>query len=153
MTQNKRRPPVPTADYVFLPHTTDAYVQAKGSSLENALESAGKALFDTLCNVNSVIPKQTEKVVVEGHDEIALAHNWLESLLLKFELEHKVYSEFKVDKVTRSARGLSTSADISGEPYDRQKHGAKVEVKAVTYHRMEVVREQDATILRFILDL
>lgn len=153
VNQAKRHPAVQTADYVFLPHTTDAYVQAKGSSFEKALESAGKALFDTLCNLNSVIPKLTERVAVEGHDEIELVYNWLESLLLKFELEQKVYSQFKVDKVARSTCGLHTTADISGEPYDKRKHGAKVEVKAVTYHKMEVVRELDGTTLRFILDL
>ena len=144
---------MPKADYVFLPHTTDAYVEVKASSLENALESAGKALFDTLCNLNSITPKLTEKVSVEGHDEISLVYDWLESLLLKFELEHKVYSEFKVDKPTRYARGIRVTAGISGEPYDRKRHGAKVEVKGVTYHKMEISREDESTTLRFILDL
>jgi len=144
---------VPTADYEFLPHTTDAYVQARGSSLENALESAGKALFDTLCDLGSITPKLTDRVMVEGHDETALLYSWLESLLLKFELDQKVYSEFKVDKISRSASGLRVTAQISGEPYDKRRHGPKVEVKAVTYHRMEVIRENDATTLRFILDL
>jgi SHS2 domain-containing protein len=153
LKQIKRNSTVPTADYVFLPHITDAYVQASGTSLENALASAGKALFDTLCDLNSITPKLTERVVVEGHDEIALVYNWLESLLLKFELEQKVYSEFKVDKIARSSQGLRTTAEISGEPFDRQKHGPKVEVKAVTYHKMEVVQEPETTTLRFILDL
>ena len=142
-----------TAGYEFLPHTTDAYVQARGSSLENAFEFAGKALFDTLCDIKSIIPTLTERVVVEGHDEPELLYAWLESLLLRFELDQKVYSEFKVGNVSRSRSGLHTAAQISGESYDRRRHGAKVEVKAVTYHKMAIIRENDATTLRFILDL
>jgi SHS2 domain-containing protein len=151
--QIKRHRAVPTADYEFLSHTTDAYVQARGSTLENAFESAGKALFDTLCDLNSITPTLVDRVVIEGHDEPELLYSWLESLLLKFELDQKVYSRFKVGKISRSTSGLRTAAEISGEPYDRRRHGAKVEVKAVTYHKMEIMRENDATTLRFILDL
>jgi len=141
------------ANYSYLPHTTDAYIQAQGSSIEKALESAGKALFDTLCDANSIEARLSERIAVEGHDEIALLHEWLEALLLKFELEQKVYSRFQVDALARSSGGISATANIFGELYDKRKHGAKVEVKAVTYHRMEVLRDGDTTTLRFILDL
>jgi len=149
----KRLPAVPMADYVFLPHTTDAYVQATGPTLEYALESAGKALFDTLCNLESIVPQVTEEIELNGDDEIVLLHDWLESLLLKFELENKVFAGFSVGRIVRSSDGLHATARISGEPYDKRKHGAKVEVKAVTYHKMEVVRQDGTTTVRFILDL
>jgi len=142
-----------TADYSFLPHTTDAYVEATGASLEGALESAGKALFDTLCEVETIRTKLTDRIAVEGHDEVELAYNWLEALLLKFELTQRVYSRFKIIKISRTTTGFNAIAEAFGEPYDRKRHGAKVEVKAVTYHRMEIVRHQNRTFLRFILDL
>jgi SHS2 domain-containing protein len=141
------------AKYTILPHTTDAYIQAQGSSIEKSLESAGQALFDTLCDVNSIEAKLNERIEVEGHDEISLVYEWLEALLLKFELDQKVYSRFQVDPLARSSRGIGATANILGELYDKRKHGAKVEVKAVTYHKMEVVRDGDTTTLRFILDL
>jgi SHS2 domain-containing protein len=64
-----------------------------------------------------------------------------------------VYSKFKVAPIAKSATGLRVLAEASGEKYDRHKHGTKVEVKAVTYHKMEVLRKDNSTILRFILDL
>ncbi len=144
---------VPAPGYKFLPHTTDAYIQAAGATLEEALERAGMALFDTMCDLKSISPDRVEDVEVTGADEVALLYNWLETLLLKFELERKVYSKFKVTLTKRPSNSLQVNAKIYGETYDKQKHGAKVEVKAVTYHRMEVARDGDNTTLRFILDL
>ena len=144
---------MPAPSYKFLPHTTDAYVQAKAATLEQAFEQAATALFDTMCDVNSISPELTEEVEVDGGDEVMLLYDWLESLLLKFELDRKVYSKFKVSPIKKSGEGFHAMAKMSGELYDRRKHGAKVEVKAVTHHKTEVVREGETTTVRFILDL
>jgi SHS2 domain-containing protein len=139
--------------YKLLPHTTDAYIQATGSTLEEAFEYAGMALFDTMCDLKCISPDLVENVEVSAADEVTLLHNWLESLLLKFELEGKVYSRFKVTLNRRPSNRLQANAKIYGEPYERRKHGAKVEVKAVTVHKMEITRNGGTTTLRFILDL
>jgi SHS2 domain-containing protein len=144
---------VPKTGYKFLPHTTDAYIEAVGATLEEAMQFAGMALIDTICSIKSIEPTVTEQVETSGRDEVTLLYDWLERILLKFDLEGKVYSRFRVAPISKSAAGLSATAEISGEKYDRKKHDAKVEVKAVTYHRMEVLREGNSSILRFILDL
>ncbi len=141
------------AGYTFLPHTTDAYIQATGSTLEEAFEYAAMALFDTMCDLTTISPDHVENMEVTGADEVALLHNWLESLLLKFELEGKVFSKFKVTLSRRLSNRLQANAEIYGEPYNKKKHGAKVEVKAVTVHKMEIVRNGAATTARYILDL
>ena len=144
---------MPVPGYQFLPHTTDAYIQASGSTLERAFEYAAVALVDTMCNVESVSAKVTETVEVDGEDEVILLNRWLEAVLLKFELERKVFSQFTVQPIQRRPAGFHLSARISGEMYDGKKHGAKVEVKAVTFHKMEIEREGPVTTLRFIVDL
>jgi SHS2 domain-containing protein len=144
---------VATPAYKFLPHTTDAYIEAAGSTFEEALENAGLSLFDTMCDLKSISPRIVDSIHAKGADEIALLYDWLESLLLKFELEGKVYCDLHVSPVKKTAGGLRLNAKARGEPYSREKHSSKVEVKAVTYHRMEVLREDGRTTLRFILDL
>jgi SHS2 domain-containing protein len=144
---------MPVPGYETLPHTTDAYLQATGANFEEALGYAAMALFDTMCDVNSISPNQVDNLKVTGADEVSLLYNWLESLLLQFELQRRVYSKFNVTITRKTPNELEVNAKVYGEPYDRRKHGAKVEVKAVTYHKMEVTREDSMTVLRFILDL
>ncbi len=139
--------------YTILPHTTDAYIEATGATFGEALEQAAAALFDTLCEVIAVSPHLTEEIEVKGSDDVNLLFSWLETLLLKFELEGKVYSKFHVDRIIVSNEEMIATAKISGEPYEKQKHSAKVEVKAVTYHKMEVIHDFSSTTVRFILDL
>lgn len=139
--------------YAFLPHTTDAYIEAVGGTFEEAMQFAGMALVDTMCVIDSISPLVAEKIEASGRDEVTLLYDWLESILLKFELEGQVFCEFKVAPIVRSEIGLRATGEGTGEKYDRRKHGTKVEVKAVTYHKMEVQREDSYTILRFILDL
>jgi SHS2 domain-containing protein len=144
---------VPSAGYEFLPHTTDAYIQANASTFEEALAYAGMALFDTMCDVKAILPEQVDDVQATGADEVALLYNWLEALLLKFELECKVYSKFEVTLMKTPSKEFKVIAKAFGEAWVKEKHGAKVEVKAVTYHKMEVLHNGAATTLRFILDL
>lgn len=139
--------------YEFLPHTTDAYIQSVGPTFEEALENAGLALFDTMCNLASISHKEVEDVEADGSDEVELLYDWLDTLLLKFELDGKVYSKFHVTLLKAASNTLHLNAKAYGEKYNRQLHGSKVEVKAVTLHKMEVVREDNAIVLRFILDL
>jgi SHS2 domain-containing protein len=97
--------------------------------------------------------EHVENVKVTAPDEVTLLYNWLEFLLLKFELERKVFSKFKVTLDRKLPNRIQASAKVYGETYERRKHGAKVEVKAVTLHKIEVIHRDDATILRFLLDL
>ena len=144
---------VPASSYKFLPHTTDAYVEATGATFEQALENAGMALFDTMCEIDSIWPIMTDAIEFEGEDEVTLLYDWLESLLLKFELERKVYSKLRVGEITKSSNLLRGTARLSGETYDRARHKSKVEVKGVTYHKMEITHDKDSTTIRYILDL
>jgi SHS2 domain-containing protein len=144
---------VPTSGYNFLPHTTDAYIEAVGSNLEEALNQAGLALFDTMCDVQSISQELKDTISVQGSDKPALLYNWLEALLLKFELEQKVYNDFQISLTSTPQGELKLNAEAAGEYFNREKHHPKVEVKAVTYHRMEVREERNLAVVRFILDL
>jgi len=121
--------------------------------MKEAFGYAAAALFDTICNVSTVSSKITEEIHAEAPNDIMLLYNWLEALLLKFELESKVFSRFDVSEISRRGNSLVLNAHVSGETYDKKRHGAKVEVKAVTLHKMEILPSSHLTVVRFILDL
>jgi len=137
----------------FLEHTADAYVEAYGCSLEEAFENAAAALTDVMTELENVEPKVEESFVVEGQDEQALLYSWLEELLLGFELRGMLYSRFKVSKIEKTFDGFRLHAKAWGEPYNSERHLSKVGVKAVTYHKMEIIKEPEQVTVRFILDI
>ncbi|MCK4434871.1 archease, partial [Candidatus Bathyarchaeota archaeon] len=77
----------------------------------------------------------------------------LEDLIVKSEVNGMLYSKFKVLKIDKGSSGFKLEATIFGEKFNPLKHPQKIGVKAVTYHRMEILKEPNKVTLRFILDI
>ena len=139
--------------FKFLEHTADVYVEAHGTSLEEAFENAALATLDVMTEPEKVEPKIEDALEVEAPDEYALLYSWLEEILVKFELTDKLYSRFKISSIEKTPVGLKLKAKAWGELYDPEKHPSKVGIKSITYHRMEIVKKPKSVTVRFILDV
>lgn len=139
--------------YEFLEHTADAYIAAYGRNLPEAFENAALATFEVMTDVEKVVPRKEDQIEVEGQDEYALLYNWLEALLVKSDINGMLFSKFKIQRIRQTLKGFRLSARIWGEKFDASKHLQKVGVKAVTYHRMEIIREPAEIAVKFILDI
>jgi SHS2 domain-containing protein len=143
-----------SAGYRFLEHVTDALIEAWGSDLKEAFAQAGIALFETMLDSNTVRSKTSEEIHSMGHDEKELLYNYLEQLLLLFEIKQLAIGKVDVDSIIAPRSGeLRLKARATGEPYDRVRHHGKVEIKGVTYHLMEIERQPKRVTVRFLLDL
>jgi SHS2 domain-containing protein len=139
--------------YEFLEHTADAYVAAYGKNLAKAFENAAVAMFDVMTEVEKVNPLIEDLVEANGDDEQELLYNWLEALLVKSETKKMLYSKFKISELNHDSKGFRLKARIWGEKFDAKRHLQKVGVKAITYHRMEIVKTAKKVTLKFILDI
>ena len=139
--------------FEFLEHTADAYIAAYGRSLAEAFENAALAMFETMTDTSKVEPKIEDEIEVEGFDEQSLLYNWLESLIVKFEMTGNLYSKFKITDIEKIEGGFRLKAKVWGEQFNPEKHPQKVGIKAVTYHRMEIKKEPEKVTVKFLLDL
>src|SRR3989475_11394738 len=139
--------------YRFLEHVTDAFVEAWGETLEEAFSQAGLALFDTMLDVRNVQTKTKVEIQTNGHDEKELLYNYLEELLLLFEVKQLALGGFVVSSISPSQGEIRLKGKASGEPYNRMRHNGKVEVKGITYHLMEIEKHPGKVTVRFLLDL
>jgi SHS2 domain-containing protein len=142
-----------TGKFEFLEHTADVYIAAHGKNLEEAFENAALAMFEVMTDTEKVSPREEDSVEVEAEDEYALLYNWLEALLVKFEVKNMLYSKFKISRLEETAEGFRLKATVWGEKFNAKKHAQKVAVKAITYHRMEIIKELNKVTLEFILDI
>jgi SHS2 domain-containing protein len=142
-----------TGKFEFLEHTADVYIAAYGTTLEEAFENAALAMFEVMTDTGKVSPDIEDSVEVEAEDEYALLYSWLEALLVKFETKNILYSKYKILSIAETSEGYRIKATVWGEKFNAEKHTQKVAVKAVTYHRMEVIKEIDKVTLEFILDI
>jgi len=142
-----------TTKFEFLEHTADVYIAAHGADLAEAFENAALAMFEVMTDTAKVMAAEESSLTVEAEDEYALLYSWLEALLVKSEVNGMLYSKFKISRLEETTDGFRLTATVWGEKFNAAKHVQKVAVKAVTYHRMEIVKTLCNVTLEFILDI
>ena len=139
--------------FEFLEHTADVYIRAYGKNMKEAYENAAISMFETMTDTRKVSQTTEEIIEVEAEDQYALLYNWLEALLVKFETQSMLYSKFQITNWKEDVETFKLTATIWGEKFNPENHPQKVAVKAITYHRMVIIRDPDQVILEFILDI
>ena len=133
---------------------TDAVIEAYGTTLEEAFENAAKALCDTMIDLKTVRPKREIKFSAKGDDLYSLLFDWLDQVMLLLVADRIAMSQFSVKIKRHDVNNSYLLEGITrGEPLELDRHHYKVEIKAVTYHEMEIKQEKDMTTARFLLDL
>ncbi len=131
---------------------TDAIIEAYGSTLEETFENAAKALCDTMIDLKTVKPERELELSAKGKDLYSLLFDWLDKVMLLLVSDGMAMSQFSV-KITKHNNDYSLKGIAKGEPLELDRHHYKVEIKAVTYHEMEIKEEKGTITARFLLDL
>ena len=128
--------------------TADIGFRAYGETLNEAFENAGLAIFNIISDTEGITPSNEISFEITSEDDVSLLYDFLEELLFYHEVEFMLFSEFHV----KIDDDFHLSATIKGEAINWDKHERKTEIKAITFHKMEVKRT-DHVELQAIVDL
>lgn len=124
--------------YEYLYHIADAKFRAYGSTLEEAYENAAIAMFNIMINTSGLGVCESRDIEVESPDIKGLLVEWLSELLYLFEVDEIIFSEFKIISIEKTNDGFSLKGKASGEPIDLSRHNFDTQIKAVTFHDLQV---------------
>ena len=131
---------ITTADVAFIAH---------GKDLNELFENSAIALFEVMVDTEKVEKKVKKTVEVEGDDLESMMFSWLNELLFLYGSEGLVFSLFKVSV---DLKGKKVKGECFGEYVNPEKHEVKTEVKAVTFHKLSVWKDENWN-ARVILDI
>jgi len=114
-------------------HTADVGIRAYGKTASALFESAAVGMFSLIADVARVKPVGEVEIRLAAEDLPRLLVAWLSELLFLHETQHLLFSKFRV-----RVRGTQLHARAWGEAIDKERHGLKLAIKAVTYHRLSV---------------
>ncbi|HEV3415651.1 MAG TPA: archease [Pirellulales bacterium] len=136
--------------YETFEHTADLGLRVRAADLDGLFAEAGRGLFSLIvANMDDVRTVEEVSLGVVGAEMDYLLFDWLNELLFIFETRRLLLVEFRV-RVAES----SVQATARGEPFDPARHHAEHEVKAITYHELNVSQETDGTWLaELIVDI
>ncbi len=135
--------------FEFFDVTADVGVIAYGSDLNELFENAALATFDVMCSVQKVSPEVVLDVSLRSSDLLELLNGWLTQLLAIRDIEGMMFGKFEVDV---DENRFSVKGRAFGET-TKDEHEVETEVKAVTYHQMEITKKKNIWKARFILDV
>lgn len=136
-----------TGRYEFLEHTADVGIRAAGSTPEEVFAAVGEGVAEIL-GVWSEGEGEEREVHVEASDPEALLVSWVDELLYLQEAGDAVFGGLEVDRVgERELSARVRVAPAAGRELEGQ------HVKAATYHRLRLAREEGGWVGEIYLDV
>lgn len=137
-----------TRSVEVIEHTADVGIVARGDTIEDAFAAAAEGMMAFIIRREDVHLVETRRRTVEADDREGLLVAWLSDLLLLLNADAFVPGDVTV----LECGDTRLVADVRGEAVDPARHRFRLDVKAATYHQLEIGRENGWT-ARVIFDV
>lgn len=144
--------------YSYIDHLSDIGIEAYGSSLEEVFENAALGMFSIICDLTNIKQIKRKKIFIKTEgimemDDLLLL--WLEKLLYVYEVEKMLFSKFDISQIENKNNYKSINAVIYGEKIDLSRHELRAAIKAPTYHKLYLEKDENTGIwtARVIFDV
>lgn len=135
--------------YQTFDHTADLGILVQADSSNALFKEAARALSAQICGPRSFQATGETRVRVTGRDWPDLMINWLRELLYLVNGKHLVYGPVEIQTLTEFSLEAVIPVDNAGcAPHDMVN-----EIKAVTYHQLQVEPRAGGWQARIIFDI
>jgi SHS2 domain-containing protein len=136
--------------FELLEHTGDLGLQVWSSSLEGIFATAAQGLFYVISELKNVEAQKRLEIQLEAESLEELFVRWLNHLNFLFVTEEMLFCRFDPIKIVNNTH---LSATVSGESISMEKHEILREIKAVTYHQLNLKQVETGWFAQVIFDL
>jgi SHS2 domain-containing protein len=139
--------------YNFIDHTADIAVEVKGDTIEELFTASAFAWRESVIEKDKInLFDQQEINIYEISYEELLVH-FLDELNYLFLTRKWIMSGINKIEIQKKNDKLKLKAIVTGESYNDKRHQLKVEIKAVTFHQMEIKKVNNEYFTRIIFDI
>jgi SHS2 domain-containing protein len=124
-------------------------VEVSAPDLAGLFVEAAQALFRILTDPETIRSQDALSIGLEEENAEQLLVAWLTELLFFHETEQWLFSRFDITAIDEKR----IEARVWGEKLDPLRHPIDREVKAVTYHRLGLVRDGNLLKTTIVFDL
>ena len=121
-------------NYRIINHTADFGLQIFASDIKTLFADAAHAMIDQIADINRLKGLNEYDVHISGSDWPDLMVNWLREVLYLWTGEEKLVKKARILSLSE----YELSAKVMYDTYEPNRHIIKNEIKAVTYHQIQV---------------
>jgi SHS2 domain-containing protein len=135
--------------YHLIDHTADFGIQVFGTDSRELFTNAALALFDVITEMDALNGDDSCTIRASGEDWPDLMINWLREILYLWNGREMLVKSVQVLSLSEN----NISAKIYFDAYLPDRHTIKTEIKAVTYHQIQVKRSPSGWKAQIIFDI
>lgn len=140
--------------YIFLEDVAiaDICFEAYGKNLNTLFENSAKAIFELMAKVKTVKRKKKLEVNLKNKKIDNLLYDFLSEILFLKDCKYVVFNDVKV-KIEELKSNYVLNAVLFGDDINPEKQLLENDIKAVTMHMFELVKEKDGYKARVVVDI
>ena len=132
-------------EFEILEHTADIGIAAYGKNKEEVFINAAKGMFEIIAGENKTLKQNFyDKIKLEADNLEGLLFAWLNELLYISETKLVILSKFKIKELS----DYHIEAEVGGAKINPPSVKIEKEIKAGTYHRLEVKKDEESGLWR-----
>ncbi|MDX1632153.1 MAG: archease [Thermoanaerobaculia bacterium] len=135
-----------------LDHTADIGFEVEAPTLSELFREAAVGLARCISSEEGLEPREEHPVERTAASLEDLLVEWLEEQVFLCDTIGLLVSDVEAE-VEESGDGFRVRGTLAGDRFDPDRHGLKVQVKAVTYHELEVENREGDWFARIIFDI
>ncbi|NOX36269.1 MAG: archease [Calditrichaeota bacterium] len=139
--------------YRIIAHTADTGLEVEAPSLEELFREAAKGWKVLVLEDSPTRPREQKRIRLTASDREDLLVQWLSELNFLLNVRFWVMHDVISLQLTHRGEHWHLQAEITGEPFDDKRHYIYFEIKAVTYHQLQIRQEDGTYKTRIIFDI
>lgn len=139
----------PVNGYEILEHTADLAIRGEAEILPDLYCFLATAMFECMTDIEQINLVRGERIEVTGRDLEDILIRMLSELLYRFNTHSIIYREFIIEYLTHE----KLIVYARGENIDPERHEIKMEIKAPTYHNVEITTTDHGYSVTVIFDV
>lgn len=132
-------------EFEILEHTADIGIAAYGKNKREVFISAAKGMFEIIAGENKNLKENFyDKIKLEADNLEGLLFAWLNELLYIGETKLVILNKFEIKDLSNN----KIEAEVKGIKISPPSIKIEKEIKAVTYHRLEIKKDEESGLWR-----
>jgi len=132
-------------EFEIIDHTADIGLIAYGKNKEQVFINAAKGMFEIIAGGNKTLKENFyDKIKLEADNLEGLLFAWLNELLYIGETRLVILNKFQIKELS----DFQIKAEVGGTKINPPSIKIEKEVKAVTYHRLEIKKDEESGLWR-----
>jgi len=117
--------------------------------MQELFQNAAHGFMSVVAGTSKIKSRENRSIELQATDRENLLVRWLTEILFLYDAEKFLTADMKFETLTDTL----LKAILLGESYDVSKHELKLDVKAITYHQLNIEDHEGDWIARVFVDI